>query len=220
VTRRKWRTSSDPVKMLAAVHGKVSDRKLRLLAVACCRRVWEYLDQENSRRAIETASRVVEGVATAEELAAAHQAGYEIDHSGSINLPYAAAHSANPTITDQARGLRQILVNLAAGATGGPPSTRVPNALMARLFRCIAGNPFRPLALPPDLRTPTVVALARAAYEELLLPSGELEPARLAVLGDALEETGCDDVTVLTHLHDPGPHVRGCFVVDWVLDRE
>lgn len=39
--------------------------------------------------------------------------------------------------------------------------------------------------------TPTVVSLAQAAYEERSLPSGELEPVRLAVLSDVLEEAGC-----------------------------
>jgi hypothetical protein len=38
--------------------------------------------------------------------------------------------------------------------------------------------------------TPTVLSLAQAAYDELL-PNGALDPARLAVLSDALEEAGC-----------------------------
>jgi hypothetical protein len=43
---------------------------------------------------------------------------------------------------------------------------------------------------------------------------------RLAVLADALEEVGCADEGILRHLRSDGPHVRGCFVVDAVLDRE
>ena len=34
-------------------------------------------------------------------------------------------------------------------------------------------------------------SLAWAAYDERHLPCGELEPVRLAVLADALEEVGC-----------------------------
>jgi hypothetical protein len=66
--------------------------------------------------------------------------------------------------------------------------------------------------------TPAVVALARAAYDERLLPSGELDPQRLAVMADALEEAGAAE-EALAHLRGPGPHVRGCHAVDACLGR-
>ncbi len=88
------------------------------------------------------------------------------------------------------------------------------------LLRDILGNPFRPLPLSPSLLTPTILSLAQASYSERLLPQGHLEPARLAVLADALEEVGCADEGVLGHLRGPGPHVRGCHVVDAVLGRQ
>lgn len=50
-------------------------------------------------------------------------------------------------------------------------------------------------------------------------PSGHLVLARLAVLSDALEETGCTDEAILTQLRSPGLHVRGCWVVDLLLGR-
>jgi hypothetical protein len=62
-----------------------------------------------------------------------------------------------------------------------------------------------------------VTSLATAAYDERILPSGELDPARLAVLSDALEEAGCDDPDILNHLRSSGPHVRGCWAVDLIL---
>ena len=57
--------------------------------------------------------------------------------------------------------------------------------------------------------TPTVIALAQAAYDERLMPSGELDPARLAVLSDALEEAGCDDAGILNHLRSAGAARQG-----------
>jgi hypothetical protein len=51
------------------------------------------------------------------------------------------------------------------------------------------------------------------------LPSGELDPARLGVLADALAETGCTKPDILGHLRGPGPHVRGSFAVDLILVR-
>ena len=43
---------------------------------------------------------------------------------------------------------------------------------------------------------------------------------RLAVLSDALEEVGCNSVDILDHLRSPGPHVRGCHVLDLILGKE
>jgi hypothetical protein len=84
------------------------------------------------------------------------------------------------------------------------------------LLRDSIGNPFRPVTLSPAKRTPTVVSLARAAYNERQLPSGELNPHHLAVLADALEEAGAPGELV-AHLRGPGPHIRGCHVVDLCL---
>jgi hypothetical protein len=46
-----------------------------------------------------------------------------------------------------------------------------------------------------------------------------LDRNRLLVLADALEEAGCDDTDILGHCWQPGPHVRGCWVVDVLTGR-
>jgi hypothetical protein len=88
------------------------------------------------------------------------------------------------------------------------------------LARDVFGNPFRAVSLDPSWTTPTVVLLAQAAYNERQMLGYDLDPARLAVLADALEEAGCSGHPVLEHLRDPGPHVRGCWAVDLVLAKE
>ena len=65
----------------------------------------------------------------------------------------------------------------------------------------------------------TVVRLAQAAYEERHLPAGTLDNGRLAVLADALEEAGCTDADLLSHLRGSGPHVRGCWPVDLCMGK-
>jgi len=85
------------------------------------------------------------------------------------------------------------------------------------VLRDIFGNPFRTVSLATACLTPIVISLATAAYEERLLPSGELDTTRLAILADALEEAGCDNADILAHLRGPGPHVRGCCVLDLLL---
>src|SRR5262249_758953 len=87
------------------------------------------------------------------------------------------------------------------------------------LLRDIFGNPFHPVSVNPGWLTPTVTTLAAATYEERSLPSGELDTARLAVLADALEEVGCDNPEMLSHLRSPGPHVRGCWAEDLALQK-
>src|SRR5262249_25639466 len=88
------------------------------------------------------------------------------------------------------------------------------------LCRDLASDLSRSVVIDPAWRTPDVVALAEAAYQERSLPSGELDRQRLAVLGDALEEAGCDEAELLEHLREPGVHVRGCWCVDLLTGRK
>jgi hypothetical protein len=65
-----------------------------------------------------------------------------------------------------------------------------------------------------------VQRLAEANHQERALPSGHLDNAMLAVLGDALEEAGCRDGDILSHCREPGKvHARGCWVVDLLLNK-
>jgi hypothetical protein len=90
------------------------------------------------------------------------------------------------------------------------------------MLRCVFGNPFRPVSLEPawlGWRDGLVRRLAEAAYGERTLPEGTLDPGRLAVLADALEDAGCTDADLLGHLRGPGPHVRGCWAIDVLVGR-
>jgi hypothetical protein len=79
-------------------------------------------------------------------------------------------------------------------------------------------SPFRARAIEPQWRTRDVMALAASAYEQRQFHSGALDPANLSVLGDALEDAGCSDQTILDHLRGPSLHVRGCWVLDQLLN--
>jgi hypothetical protein len=63
-----------------------------------------------------------------------------------------------------------------------------------------------------EWRSEDVMLLARGIEQD-----GAFD--RLPVLADALEEAGCDDRVVLDHCRGPGPHGRGCWVVDLVLSK-
>ena len=90
--------------------------------------------------------------------------------------------------------------------------------MVRRSFEELFGSPFRPVTITPACLTMTILSLAQAAYEHRLLPSGELDLARLAVLADPLEEAGAH-ADLVAHLRGPGPHVRGCWAVDLVLGK-
>ena len=52
VTEKNWFAFTHPGDLLFYLEGNVSDRKLRLFACHCCRRVWVELAGEWSRRAV------------------------------------------------------------------------------------------------------------------------------------------------------------------------
>lgn len=212
---------------------RLDDRKLWLLAVACCRRVWHRMTDERTRRMVEVVERWADGQATDEERAAAgaaaHQAfadssTYYWGQDEAADAVHRAFHATTTAGADLARreedyqpgmwasGVAQSVLNLTAGAVDPDYSNNPERPAQADLIRCLTGNPFRPVAFDPAWRTATAVALAEAIYAERAWD-------RLPILADALEEAGCLDADVLAHCRSGGPHARGCWVVDGVLNH-
>jgi hypothetical protein len=246
MTEAEWLTCTDPDPMLDFLGEGASLRKHRLFAVACCRRVWPLLPSARGRLWVEIAEfladgRPVEGDLEAERHehweAFQHIDGFRREREN--NIRWHALLAAQGAIQDAdtflgKRGVRRELLRPhyhAAWAVAHwhrPGDTVEYNqqhladelARQAPLLRDIFGNTFCPVVLDPALLTTAVVSLARAAYEERALPTGELDRTRLTVLADALEEAGCTQQAMLDHLRRPGPHVRGCWPVDLILAKE
>jgi hypothetical protein len=84
------------------------------------------------------------------------------------------------------------------------------------LLRDIFGNPFKQPTLDPSWLSwndGTLPKLAQSIYDERAF-------GRLPILADALEDSGCTDPDILGHCRGPGPHMRGCWVVDLLLGKE
>lgn len=220
MTEEEWLACDDPEAMLSFLEGRASARRLRMFAAACCRRAWRFLPDVRSRAAVEAAERYADGLIHLWELKRARQDAqwaYRAAQGpgGAYFRVYAvsgAAQVANEHLPTPSVARR---VLLAVGSEELEQERR--HQLL--LLRDIAGNPFRPLALNLSLLTPTITSLAQSAYDDRLLPAGHLDPQRLSVLADAVEEAGCGEAELLEHLRGPGPHVRGCHAVDLRLGK-
>ncbi len=231
MTELDWDAATEPQEMLRLLKdsGRASDRNLRLFAVACCRRIWDVLTDEAARGAVEVAERFADEEATAEELELAADAVCDRHTELEEELDQAEVYPAETVRLFNALEAAWLATRDdfrfgIGGIWGNVDWARKKDGAeypaLCGLLRDIFGTPHRrPIAADPSWRTPAVVALAQAAYDERQLPSGYLDRARLLVLADALEEAGCDDAGLLQHLRGEGPHVRGCFAVDVVLGK-
>jgi hypothetical protein len=270
-------SSKSPQRMLDHLRGRVGPRKLRLFACACVRAVWHLLPDGRGRRAVEVAERFADGQAREEER---QDAWLDVSGDGDTGgLLLGNPGSPERLVVLTARDCLRDFGHVWWTPTGYP----IPPAAQAALLCCISGDPWRPVALAradwrPGLSahardgwvshypwlSPTVVAVARAAYDERrpcgrckgqgevyvsladggtplrsyapnevygsgyqTCPAchgagtdGLLDPDRLSILADALEETGCQEGDMLRHLRGPGPHARGCWALDLVLGKD
>jgi hypothetical protein len=240
MTEVEWLACTNPAPMLALLSGKVSDRKFRLFACACCRRIWRLLPDRRLRQAVEVSERFADGRATAAERKAARTAAMQAhtDASTCLDLPILSRKgllvggSAKQAVSFAAsrRGAadavyccRMAIVTQACAEDSPSPTRREDwHATRAAQFpefsemlRDIVGNPFRvPTFDAVCLRwsAGTVPAIARHVYEDNAFHD-------LPILADALEDAGCTHAELVAHCRRPGGHVRGCWAVDLVLGQ-
>jgi hypothetical protein len=246
VTRGEWLSGTDPLEMINFVADRLSDRKLRLFLVACCRRLPYLPADPRFGDAVEAAERFADGACGQEEMRPAVQrlraepaslrGGATAVFAACLSLPAQGAPTTTSGVLSRC-SLVRVVVNAAAEAIAQHAvphgkghrddhfqrALAVERAEQCRLLRDVAGDPFRPLPILDPVVTAwndgCVVRLATAAYAERDLPSGTLDGQRLSVLADALEDAGCTDAELLGHLRGPGPHWRGCFALDLILGR-
>jgi hypothetical protein len=204
--------------MLEFLRGKLSNRKLRLLACACCRRIWQLLNEE-SQQALMVAERYADQSAAEADLIEACDVALGAARSSEGEAVWWAASTdafdAAFAASYAAAGREACL-----GWPGRNESRNDETQFIAeisesvKLLRDIFGNPFRPVNFDPEWRTTTALALATGIYDERAFD-------RLPILADALQDAGCDNDDILTHLRDTTtPHVRGCWALDLVLGKE
>jgi hypothetical protein len=209
MTEAEWLACTFINPLVWQVRGQTTSRKLRLCACACCRSVWGRLSPEE-RRGVEAAERFADLPVGNKEREAALSAC-----PGLWPLPRAVRDALAPTkrMATAARSAAW-LVALSKTPAGRGPSA--DEAIVTPLLREVLGNPWRrPVVAPAWLawNGGAVPKLAATIYDEHAFE-------RLPILADALEDAGCDNDDLLTHLRSPGPHFRGCWALDLILGKE
>ena len=249
MTEDCWRTSTDGRLLFQWLARPEGDRKSLLWFAAHRRSIWPLLPGEHSRQAVEWLERHVEGAVNSvarnlawlaeadvfnfdfmEETRDEFPAKYEqtvgwiraADDMALEQLQSLAGWSGCGDRFDSRTVLREA-ADFAESCVGGLRGSKddfwgwrvsdpIARFLNPHLLRDIFGNPFRPVAFAQAWRSETAVAMATGIYAERAFD-------RLPILADALEEAGCDHPDVLSHCRGPGPHARGCWLVDLVLGK-
>jgi hypothetical protein len=243
MNEHKWLNCTNVPPMLEFSVGKVSERKLRIFACACCRSIWHVLTKASGRKAVEVSERFADGVVSQRQLAKARRNAQRAwkttnkaqpqaygrspddGEAGSI-LIFAIAAAIESTDKNSLMAAWRAST-CAAHSMGKNMAILAPDSYareelagrrkqyirQCKLLRDIIGNPFHPVALDTAWKKRSIRALAQAIYDERTYE-------RLSLLANVLEEAGCHDAEILDHCRQPGPHVRGCWVVDLVLGKE
>jgi hypothetical protein len=208
MTEQEWQTANAPDALLLHLTAAASDRKLRLFACACCRRMWELLPEGASRRAVETSERFADGEIGADELQRSWVAARRLVASDEARLGgWNRLTAAEMEARDAARSGAWSAAHSVVADTD-PEERQAQCDLLRDLF-----HPFHVFTSLPAWLTPEVTELAQQMYRERSFE-------RMPALADALTKAGCQDPAVLAHCRGPGPHVRGCWVIDLLTGRE
>ena len=225
----EWWSTEVPSTLLnwsARLH---TPRKLRLFAVECCRELKSSVTDPRAWEALHTATEFADGNATLDEL----RAGWMAVRQALSRVPLASRweyalnallHASSPHLSlyDAQNAARQ---SAQAGghswvfADQASPERAVlverPEAMLrhCRIVRDLF--PFTPPRIERRwLRWEEgqLPRLAQAIYDEQRFDD-------MPILADALEEAGCQDVYLLEHARGGGPHFRGCWLLDALLER-
>jgi hypothetical protein len=210
LTEADWLSARAPGRLLDRLRD-ASKRKLRLLACACARQVWDRLEDVRSREAVLAAEGYADGLLGRKGLIKFRDEAFHVG-VGTRGRAYLAwvvswTESIEPDFLDW---------TVAQRATQAAPGAGVKQTAVCALIREVFGNPYRPPVIPAgwlQWNGGTVAALGRTIYDERSF-------THLPVLADALEEAGCDDADLLAHCRRPDGHVRGCWALDAVRSAD
>ena len=223
MTEEEWLDCTDPGLMLEFLRGKGSARKLRLFGLACCRRMWHLLPNEHWKELVESGEEFANGAVSREAL---NRAWWRVPvPSPGPSADFLTVAADTIGCVDFTPEKAQIVAFAAAKAIARATDDSInveayrcrprdiERGVQSHLLRDLFGNPFRRVSLDPAWITPTTLSAVRVINDERRFED-------LPILADALEDAGCTDADILSHCRGPGPHVRGCWVVDLLLGKQ
>ena len=244
MNKAEWNCCKDPQTMLAFLigSGNTSERKLRLFAVACCRRIWPLIRNPKHKIVIETAERYADGDLSFQALQESLQLIGNPQHRRTAAAAYACCmpvaprcHCEGPLVfqRDYRGGIYACGADLRcpyyepywSGLAGAPfaavATIKVPDPWPERYLQC---RLLRDLCLPFQA-TPVPASRWLAWHDRLIVSMAQKmydsrDFSDMPVLADALEEAGCTNLDVLSHCRSKSDHVRGCWLIDLLLNKE
>lgn len=220
MTDEEWLTCGSPSRMRGEIRAR-SFRAVRwvLFDLACIDRVRDLLGP-HARRYLDAVAEMDDALLPAIGTSAARRDAVRDDAASLRDKadPLRDAKSAAARAVMSLGSFKLAVSNMvcvAAGRRVGQPG--LPDAVVAEqrvhaaLMRCVFRSTLSPVAFSAAWRTDTAVAITsqmRVLRDYSAMP----------ILADALQDAGCDDERVLAHCRCNEPHVRGCWVVDHVLE--
>lgn len=226
MTEADWLGCTTPEEVEQFLRGRGNERQLRLFAVACCRRIWDLFLDQRCRDAVVVAERFADGQAMVEELEAALNDAVAVQSPTGLHYrAWAASFAACRFVTQVVPAPGDLLfggrvvpcwsaakyARWASRHAGRENERGAQAILLADILGGAATLRVDPNWVSWNNGMPE--KMAKAIYNDRCFNE-------LPVLGDVLEEAGCDDRVLLDHCRGPGPHARGCWVVDRILNLE
>jgi hypothetical protein len=229
MTEAEWLACAEPKPLLIMLTGMATDRKLRLLTAASCRRVLDQMPIE-TQSFVTLTERVADALVSETEYRTAWNdadsrwrlisndppnAFHYATKSVVISIPphvYSVSYALSTTAIAVGMSVAKNASDKMYDSIVESESGRI-KVEQAQLIREIFGNPFRPIILEPSWLTSTVHSLAQGIYEEKTFD-------RMPTLANALQDAGCDNEDILNHCRQPGEHCRGCWLVDLLLGKK
>jgi len=248
MTEEQWQSCGEPEAMLSFLRNRVSNRKLRLFAVACCRGIWPLLIDERSRQAVEIAELFAEGRATRSERVAARSAGLTAVETSWQGAPandpdafpswqtrasirataasaaqWSAARSAYDAACSSARKAWYVKAADAV-AENAPVDTYALWIQSEREERTRQVNIIHDLFGDPFHRIALEPGTPNWRTDELRelarTIAAEQSYDRLPLIAKKLGEARCSEFQLMEHCRRAAGHVRGCWAIDLLLGKE
>jgi hypothetical protein len=247
MTKEEWLACSDPDPMLDFVYPKSTQRQRRLLHCASCRLIWDWMRDQRSRRAVEVAERLADGLASEPEVTEATDAAQSVEYTRLAfwrpNFPLRLALEClaphfRPSPSDE-HEILQWYAQFRWSESDVANAQDINHVFWGVLSTY--GDTIRFWTLDRKERQirESQIRLIRDLYDPLVFPiqlnpnwrtSTVVELARqiydssdfcsMSILSDALQDAGCDEQSILDHCKNGKTHAKGCWLLDLILGKE